>query len=223
MSVNKYIFKDEDGMPVLFTAKKKEIDESSTELVTPDATSGPAEWGRYHDAVREAARSFDHPEEGDIQHFLNARAKHPANVDTPAFHEAVKRQRMADLVDMVDHHMRREGSLSRGHRMVRVQAPKGFVRQSLRKSSPEDLAHLRHRLNSVGHNSEHVDKYLSARVSPDMWDQASALEVKFSDDEQFSGMIALAASDDDEFQDMWDLEEYRPEIHIHIDRESLDQ
>lgn len=223
-------------MPVLFSAKKREVTEKSgtTELVTPDGTSGPAEWGRYHDAVREAARSFDHPQEGDIQHFLNARAKHPPNVDIPAFHEAVKRQRMADLVDIVDHHMRRDGSLSRGHRMVRVQAPKGFVRRALRKSSPEDLAHLRHRLNAVGHHTDHVDKYLSDRVSPDMWDQATALEVKFSESDEFAGMITLDAGEynSDDFEAEWGnsledvleaIQKIRPEIHVHIDRESLEQ
>lgn len=154
-----------------------------TDLITPDATSGPAEWGRYHDAVREAARSFDNPKEGDIHHFLQARAREPDKVDVPAFHEAVHRHRMADIVDIVDHHMRRDGSLPRGARMVRTQAPRGYMRRAIRNMGSEDLAHLRHRLGAIGHQQEHVDDYLAKRANPDMWDQASALEVRLSEGE----------------------------------------
>lgn len=175
-------------MPVLFSSRKREIpQESLPELVTPDSTSGPSEYGRYHDAVREAARSLDAPQEGDIKHFLNARARNPEKVDVPAFHEAVKRQRMADLFDVTDHHMRREGSLPRGARMVRVQAPRGYIRRTLRNSSPEDLAHLRHRLHAIGHHPDNVDKFLSDRVAPDMWDQAVSFQVTMSDNE-FDGL-----------------------------------
>ena len=195
MSANKQFINDERGFPVLFAASttrkappREPANENLPELVTPDATSGPAEWGRYHDAVREAARSFDNPDVGDIHHFLNARARHPDRVDAPAFHEAVRRQRMGDLVDILDHHMRRSGSLPRGHRMVRVQAPKGYVRRALRQSSPEEIAHLRHRLRSIGHSQENVDKHLGDRLTPDMWDQAQAIEVHMSEGE-FEGLL----------------------------------
>jgi hypothetical protein len=186
------IFFDEGGNPIMLEAaagSRRRVlpNRASADLVTPDATSGPAEWGRYHDAVREAARSFDDPHEGDIHHFLQARARNPEQVDIGAFHEAVRRQRMADLVDIVDHHMRRDGSLPRGARMVRVQAPRGYMRRVLRNSSPEDLAHLRHRLTSIGHSQESVDSYLAHRAKPDMWDQATAYEVQMSDDE-FEGL-----------------------------------
>jgi hypothetical protein len=202
-------------------------DESRAEIVTPDGTSGPAEWGRYHDAVRDAARSYDNPQVGDIHHFLNARARNPERVDVPAFHEAVQRQRMADLVDITDHHMRREGSLARGARMVRVQAPKGYLRRALRTSSPEDLAHLHHRLTSIGHSKEHVDKFLSDRVSPDMWDQATAYEIHAAEGE-FDGLL-FDDSDSDEFDapNLYDdlgeaLKQWKPEIHIHIDKEAIE-
>jgi hypothetical protein len=197
---------DEYGYPVFFAAKgspdrRQQLlpDESKAEIVTPDATSGPAEWGRYHDAVREAARSFDAPAEGDIHHFLNARARHPERVDVPAFAESVKRQRHADMVDILDHHLRRDGSLPRGSRVVRVQAPKGYLRQALRRSSPEELAHIRHRLTSIGHKQEHVDKYLGDRVKSDMWDQATSYEVRMSDSE-FDGLL-FDDTDGQEFEE----------------------
>lgn len=216
-----YIFRDEHGMPVLFTAQKKEApNENLPDLITPDSTSGPAEWGRYHDAVREASRSFDNPDVGDIHHFLNARARHPEKVDAPAFHEAVKRQRMADLVDMTDHHMRRDGSLPRGHRHVRVQAPKGYLRRALRQSSPEDVAHLRHRLGAIGHSSEHVDKYLSDRVAPDMWDQATSYQVTMADGE-FDGLYFDDSGPVDDEEISLDslseaLREIKPVINVYV-------
>src|SRR5438309_4246699 len=195
---NRRIIVDGRNMPVLLADPEKSRgsdhgrrtlpDESRAEIVTPDATSGPAEWGRYHNAVREASRSFDNPGQGDIQQFLNARARNPERVDVPAFHEAVKRQRMADLVDIVDHHMRRDGSLPRGSRHIRVQAPKGYLRRALRNSTPEDVAHLHHRLTSIGHSKEHVEHFLSTRVAPDMWDQATTYEIHASEGE-FDGLL----------------------------------
>lgn len=188
--IHKGIIVHEGGFPRMIAAAeppKHKPPKETSDLVTPDETSGPAEWGRYHDAVREASRSFDNPSAGDVKHFLKARARHPEKVDAEKFHEAVRRQRTADLVDIVDHHMRREGSLPRGARMVRVQAPKGYLRRALRQSSPEDLAHLHHRLTSIGHDPEGVSKFLSGRVSPDMWDQASSTQIEMSDSE-FSGL-----------------------------------
>jgi hypothetical protein len=222
---------DEKGFPVLFAVqtetppKKKRASEPGNEnlpdLVTPDATSGPAEWGRYHDAVREAARSFDNPDVGDVHHFLNARARHPERVDAPSFHEAVRRQRMGDLVDILDHHMRRGGSLPRGHRMVRVQAPKGYVRRALRQSSPEDIAHIRHRLRSIGHSQENVDQHISDRIAPDMWDQAQSIEVHMSE-EEFSGLIFDDGDFDFDAPQPWQeeiieaLEKIQPVINVFV-------
>jgi hypothetical protein len=219
---NKEYIEDEHGYPVLFavpqTQRRRPLkEENLPEIVTPDGTSGPAEWGRYHDAVREAARSFDNPQEGDIHHFLQARARTPERVDTPAFHEAVKRQRMADLVDILDHHMRHAGSLPRGHRMVRVQAPKGYLRRALRQSSPEDLAHLRHRLCAIGHSQQHVDQHLSSRVMGDIWDQATSYEIRMADDE-FDGITF----DDSDSDFSWADEhfEFSPTINVYVDSKS---
>jgi hypothetical protein len=230
------ILKDEKGFPVLFATRESNSDKTPrhltdhprSEIITPSATSGPAEWGRYHDAVREAARSFDHPQEGDIHHFLNARARNPELVDVPAFSEAVGRQRQADLVDVLDHHLRRDGSLPRGSRMVRVQAPKGYLRRALRQSSPEDLAHLRHRLTSIGHKQEHVDKYIGDRVHPDMWDQATSYEVRMSDSE-FPGLLFDDSYgpefEEDEFIDRISeaIGKIQPIINVYVSPKSQDE
>jgi hypothetical protein len=228
-----YLDRDSQGLPILLAEPRKTnpfIERSKRgelpEIVTPDATSGPAEWGRYHDAVREAARSFDAPEEGDIRLFLKARARNPEKVDVPAFHEAVQRQRMADLVDIVDHHMRRDGSLPRGSRHIRTQAPKGYLRRALRHSSPEDIAHLRHRLTSIGHDDQKVSDFLSQNVSGDLWDQATTYEIAAADTE-FDGLVFDAGDFEAEWVDpLTDILEaianIKPEIHIHIDRKDLE-
>lgn len=239
MPQDKRLIETDDGFPILLAEPRRSPpprralpDDPRAEIVTPDATSGLAEWGRYHDAVREAARSFDNPQEGDIRHFLNARARHPERVDAPAFHEAVRRQRTADLVDILDHHLRRDGSLPRGARMVRVQAPKGYLRRAVRNSSPEEVAHVRHRLTSIGHSQDNVDKFLSARVSPDMWDQATTYEVHMSDSEfdglEFDDSESVVDFGDDDMNQPFEwlaeiMKEFKPEIHIHIDKGAIDE
>lgn len=191
-----------DGLPVLFSGANKDLPkETDASLITPDSTSGPAEWGRYHDAVREAARTIDNPQEGDIHHFLKARARNRDNVDVPAFHEAVKRQRMADLVDISDHHIRRDGSLPRGSRMVRTQAPKGYLKKALRGLSVEDAAHLHHRLTAIGHTHESVSKFLATKVKPDIWDEATRYQVNFSEQEEFVGITFDDSSGDEDWVD----------------------
>lgn len=228
---------DIQGFPVLFadtTKRNPFIDKSRgklPEIVTPDGTSGPAEWGRYHDAVREAARSFDTPEEGDIRLFLNARARNPEKVDVPAFHEAVKRQRMADMVDIVDHHMRRDGSLPRGSRHIRTQAPKGYLRKILRGSSPEDLAHLRHRLGAIGHDDDKVSEFLSKSVGDALWTQADGFEITASDNE-FEGLMFDITDSEDPYSIDSTIElveafsealaNFKPVINIHIDKKDIE-
>jgi hypothetical protein len=225
-----HLERDAQGLPILLTEPtRRELHEHHSEIVTPDSTSGPAEWGRYHDAVRECSRSFDNPEDGDIRQFLHARAREPEKVDVEAFHEAVKRQRMADLVDIVDHHMRRDGSLPRGSRHIRTQAPKGYLRRALRQTSPEDLAHLRHRLTSIGHDDEQVSDFLSSRVGDDNWDKASVYEINASE-EEFQGLALMGTEDLDYddlreigVDDLFDLiAGIKPEIHIHIDKKELE-
>jgi hypothetical protein len=105
---------------------------------------------------------------------------------------------------------------------VRVQAPRGYLRRALRQSSAEDLAHLHHRLVSIGHNSDHVSKFLSERVSPDIWDQASTVQVTMSDDE-FGGL----SFDDSESESLEMIEAITemfnkmppPVVNVYISRE----
>lgn len=219
-----YIYKPEDSkFPVMLVAAEPGHDDSLPDLVTPGDTSGPAEWGRYSDAVREAARTYDNPDIGDIEHFLKARAKDPGKVDAEKFHEAVRRHRMSDLVDIVDHHMRRDGSLPRGSRHIRTQAPRGYLRRAIRKMESEDLAHLHHRLTAIGHNSEDVKKYLKARAKDSSWEDAEAHGVAFADGE-FAGLYFDDADSngDEEFMERVEMIMSRvpaPVINVYINKD----
>jgi hypothetical protein len=196
---------DDRGVPILLADHESEL----PEIVTPDATSGRAEWGRYSDAVREASRTYDDPGESEITQFLHARARNPQHVDVPAFREAVHRQRMSDLVDISDHHLRTSGSLPRGARHIRTQAPKNYVRKALKNSSSEDLAHLRHRLISIGHDPDNVDSFIGDRAGTDKSEAAKVIEINLADGE-FEGLIFDATNFpgpdwEDQFEDVREM------------------
>jgi hypothetical protein len=67
--------------------------------------------------------------------------------------------------------------------------------------SAEELAHVRHRLASIGHSQKNVDEYLGARAKPEEWGSASATEMTFADSE-FAGITFN--SDDSEYWSEWE-------------------
>ena len=124
----------------------------------------PIEWKRFTDAVRTAAREFDNPKIADIQDFINAHAKNPQAVDPTEFLAAVQEQRVSDLVDALDHQLRQGGSLPTGKRRMRLVTPRGYLRKIINFSTPEQLAEVSHRLESLGHDPQQVDQFLKSRV-----------------------------------------------------------
>lgn len=141
------------------------------------------EYARMMDAVREAAREFDNPQEGDIREFLAGRAKAPDQVDVQNFIEMVNAQRLNDLVDMLDQQLRQSGPLARGRRKVRVSAPRGYVRKYLRSADSPLVQQLSMRLVAMGHNEGDVKSFFNQKVpnvkpnadqinASDVWDGA---------------------------------------------------
>jgi hypothetical protein len=124
----------------------------------------PVEWKRFTDAVRTASREFDNPKIADIQDFINAHAKNPQAVDPQEFLAAVQEQRISDLVDALDHQLRQAGSLQTGRRRMRLVTPKGYLRKILTTSTPDQIAEVAHRLESLGHDPQQVDQFLKSRV-----------------------------------------------------------
>lgn len=128
------------------------------------ANVDPLEWKRFTDAVRTAAREFDNPQIADIQDFINAHAKNPQAVDPAKFLAAVQEQRISDIVDALDHQLRQGGSLPTGKRRMRIVTPRGYLRKIIGSSTPVQLAEVSHRLESLGHDPQQIDKFLKARV-----------------------------------------------------------
>ena len=72
---------------------------------TPPDTD-PLDFARMLDAVREAARIFDAPDEAQIREFLQGRAANPAQVDINQFMTGVRAQQVSDIVDVLDQKLR---------------------------------------------------------------------------------------------------------------------
>lgn len=144
----------------------KTAPQKTTPQIGPKAPPNvdPVEWKRFTDAVRTAAREFDNPQISDIQDFINAHAKNPQAVDPAEFLAAVQEQRISDIVDALDHQLRQGGSLQTGRRRVRIVTPRGFLKKMINSSTPDQIAEVAHRLESLGHDSQQVDKFLKSRV-----------------------------------------------------------
>ena len=140
----------------------------------------PLEWKRFTDAVRTAAREFDDPKIADIQDFINAHAKNPQAVDPADFLAAVQEQRTNDLVDALDHQLRQAGSLQTGKRRMRIVTPQGYLRKIINFSTPQQIAEVQHRLESLGHSAEQVQQFFKGRVpeeaQPDIAQHKAAIK-----------------------------------------------
>lgn len=135
-------------------ADKKEGDSSA---------ASKTEHMRMMDAVREAAREYDTPTEADIREFVQGRAKDPSKVDIQKFLEMTMDQRQADLIDLLDNHLRQVGPMKRGRRKVRISAPRGYLRRLMRNMDSDSIAQVALRLQSMGHDSETVKDILTRK------------------------------------------------------------
>jgi hypothetical protein len=142
----------------------------------------PVEVNRMMDAVRDAAREFDMPQEGDIREFLAGRAKNPAQVDVKGFLAMVREQIKTDLVDIFDQQMR-TGEQARGRRVVKLSAPKGYLMKTMRSLSSDEVGEIMHRLEARGLDADAVEKRFKRDLKEDH--HAASVDTK----------NALAASD----------------------------
>jgi hypothetical protein len=140
---------------------------------TPPANTDPHEYGRMLDAVREAARTIEDPNDKNIKSFVDARAAAPDQVDIAQFLQAVRDQRISDMIDMLDQQLR-------GTRhTVRLVASAVYMKRILRALTPEEVATISHRLQAMGHDAKQIDRYFADK------------DISSSDDQQ------IAASDSD--------------------------
>jgi hypothetical protein len=127
------------------------------------SSTSKTEHMRMMDAVREAAREYDTPTEADIREFVAGRAKDPSKVDIQKFLELTMDQRQADLIDLLDNHLRQTGPMKRGRRKVRISAPRGYLRRLMRNMDSDSIAQVTLRLKSMGHDEETVKELLTRK------------------------------------------------------------
>jgi hypothetical protein len=144
------------------TAETPSVPSEQTQEGESSAAS-KTEHMRMMDAVREAAREYDTPTEADIREFVAGRAKDPSKVDIQKFLELTLDQRQADLIDLLDNHLRQAGPMKRGRRKVRISAPRGYLRRLMRNMDSDSIAQVTLRLQSMGHDPEVVKELLTRK------------------------------------------------------------
>jgi hypothetical protein len=140
------------------------------------ANVDPAEWERRMDQVRNAAREFDPQDLEDIKEWLQGKTnKDLTDEEFQAFLADVKRQRLSDLVDVLDHSIRRSVALrARGRRMLRVVPPRGWVRRTMAHLEDNDVVELHRRLRSRGFNDQELEAHLINRFPEDRREKIKA-------------------------------------------------
>lgn len=133
----------------------------------PDQQVDHHELRRMLDAVRDAAREFDTPDEGDVREFLKGRAADPSKVNVADFLARVKQQRLDDVADLVDQQMRSSGPLKQGRRKVTLRAPRGFLKRAIGGLDADQIAEVMHRLEARGHDAAEVEGFFGKRVHED--------------------------------------------------------
>jgi hypothetical protein len=136
----------------------------------------PDEWSRRMDQVRNAAREFDPQELEDIKEWLTGKTNRDlSEEEIQDFLHDVKRQRLSDLVDVLDNSIRRRVAIrARGRRTVRVVPPKGWVRRTMQGLEDNDVVELHRRLRSRGFSEEELEAHLINRYPDDRKEKIKA-------------------------------------------------
>ena len=161
------------------------------------ANVDPLAFARLTDAVRDAARQFDDFDEGDAQEFLAARARDPSAVDLQAFIAMVREQHVTDLIDILDQQMRGSGLKRMGRRMVKVQAPRGYLQRALRGLEEAEISAMMQRLEARGHDRADVDKFFDKKVGEERTEAPKQRrdQVAASDSPHLQEVLSLSGTD----------------------------
>lgn len=141
---------DSGGWPVFLAVPPSTTAPTvETKVTTSTPTSvDPLEWARRQDAVREAAREFEPLSSQDLQERLRGATSRPLTADeVSTFEQDVRSQVLDDLVDALDQNQR---GRRRSRRTVRVVAPRGYVKKTMRSLSAAERSDLEARLRARG-------------------------------------------------------------------------
>lgn len=204
-------------MPIYFDERGVRLADAPGAVAEPPAAEAPevssakegdssaaskTEHMRMMDAVREAAREYDTPTEGDIREFVKGRAKDHTKVDIEKFLDLTMEQRQADLIDLLDNHLRSQGPLKRGRRKLRVSAPRGYLRRLLRSLDTDSIAQVSLRLQSMGHSEESVTEFFTKKFGEEKMSEVTTRKAEMSDSGNWATDDLYMAEDwDDEGDD----------------------
>lgn len=180
------IYFDERGLRLADAAVAEPAAEAPAEVSGPTeeekaAKASKTEHMRMMDAVRDAAREFDTPTEADIKEFVAGRAKDPSKVDITKFLEMTLDQREADLIDLLDNHLRQHGPLKRGRRKLRISAPRGYLRRLMGTMDSDSIAQVSLRLQALGHGEEEVNALFGKKFDAATMEEVAAKKAEMSD------------------------------------------
>jgi hypothetical protein len=177
--------KDDAGFPILLaegSTRRPSVDEARSKVEVPPGDKAKqnghgqpkpkakpdqsiSEQHRRHDAVRDAAREFETFTNQDLKDWLRGRITRPlTQQEVDAFEADVRAQVHTDLADILDQMTLGE---SRGRRLVKVKAPRGYLRKSLNSLTDDELRQLEDRLRARGWTDKHVKEGLHSRLSHD--------------------------------------------------------
>lgn len=129
------------------------------QAAAPPPNTDPKEFARLLDAVRSAARTLGTIDEKTITEFVHGRAAAPDQVDIARFLNMVKEQRKTDLTDAIDQILG-----GNNQKLVKLTASRGNLKKLVSGATPDDLAEVMHRLESMGHPKDKVDRFFAARI-----------------------------------------------------------
>lgn len=145
--------------------------------------------------MREAAREFENFASQDIKDWLRGKITRPISEgEVQSFMRDVRQQQLDDLVDILD---TSERGKNRGRRLVRVLAPRGYVRKTIGGLKDDELRALVVRLRSRGWSNDQVK-----RVTKHIPDQRQgvldglAIDTEWPDSEQFVPEFPVVSDDE---------------------------
>jgi uncharacterized protein YdcH (DUF465 family) len=157
---------DDNGAPLLLVAgaavadPKPKPEEEVKPQPKPDASQGSGQ--RRRDSVVDAARTLEDLSPAGVEQFVRRRwagRRALAQEDIDTFSADARAQRLHDVVDALDHRIRKAVTGRAGSRQPHVVIPRGLQRKSLAALDAEEVTEVFARLRDRGWNTQQIKRY----------------------------------------------------------------
>jgi hypothetical protein len=145
--------------------KKKDSKEDPQPQAQPDPAQGSDQ--RRRDAVVDAARTLEDLSPAGVERFVRekwAGRRAITQEDIDAFAADAKVQKIHDVVDALDHRIRKAMSGRAGSRQPHIVIPRGLQRKSLAGLEREDLIKIFTRLRERGWSDQQIKRHGVRRI-----------------------------------------------------------